>query len=121
MLALFATGQLAFFALASLVVYLFTFYFPCLAPLIHQVTRPNLRATAMALALFVVHVLGNAPGPALAGWLSDQTGDLRIGLAGALSAALGAALLALWGARFVARDSRRMLDQLRLESDAPPT
>ncbi len=34
-----------FLALATLAVYLFAFYLPCLAPLIHQVTRPEQRAT----------------------------------------------------------------------------
>lgn len=101
-----------FLILATLAVYLFAFYLPCLAPLIHQVTRPERRATAMGLCLFVIHILGNAPAPALVGRLSDQTGDLRLGLASTLSVALLGAAIGLWGTRFVGRDTQAMLAQL---------
>ena len=101
-----------FLLLATLAVYFFAFYLPCSAPLIQQVTRPELRATAMGLGLFFVHILGNAVAPALVGWLSDQSGNLRLGLALALLAALLGALIALWGTRFVGRDSQAMLDRL---------
>jgi hypothetical protein len=99
-------------SLAALTVYLYSFYFPCLAPLLHQVTPPLLRATALGLGLFLIHALGNAPAPALVGWLSDRTGDLRYGLAGALSLALVAGLAGLWGTRFVARDTTQMAQKL---------
>jgi predicted MFS family arabinose efflux permease len=101
---------------AALTVYLFTFYFPCLAPLVHQVTRPRLRATAMALGLFIVHILGNAPAPAMVGWLSDRTGSLRSGLGGVLFLALLAGLVGLWGTRFVQRDTERMWHRLEKET-----
>jgi predicted MFS family arabinose efflux permease len=101
-----------FLLLATLAVYFFAFYFPCSAPLIQQVTRPGLRATAMGLGLFFVHILGNAVAPALVGWLSDQSGNLRLGLALALLTALLGALIALWGTRFVGRDTQAMLDRL---------
>jgi predicted MFS family arabinose efflux permease len=110
--ALFVQDRTLFFALAALAVFLFTFYFPCLAPLVHQVTRPQLRATAMGLGLFVIHILASAPAPAFVGWLSDRSGDLRLGLAGVLLTALVGSLIGLWGARFVERDTRRMLASL---------
>jgi MFS transporter, Spinster family, sphingosine-1-phosphate transporter len=112
--AVFASNTVLFLALAILAVYLFTFYFPCLAPLVHQVTRPELRATAMGIGLFVVHILGNAVAPTLVGWLSDQMGDLRLGLASALLAALLGAFIALWGTRFVGRDTQAMLNHLQI-------
>ncbi len=101
-----------FLILATLAVYLFAFYLPCLAPLIHQVIRPERRATALGVCLFVIHILGNAPAPALIGHLSDQTGDLRLGLVSALSVALLGAAIGLWGTRFVERDTRAMLARL---------
>lgn len=111
--ALFVPDTPLFLGLAAGAVFLFAFYLPCLAPLVHQVTRPELRATAMGLALFAIHILGSATAPALAGWLSDRTGDLRLGLAAALSVALVGALVALWGSRFAAQDTRRLLDHLQ--------
>jgi MFS family permease len=113
LLAVFVPNTPLFLVLATLAVYLFTFYFPCLAPLVHQVTRPELRATAMGVGLFLVHILGSAVAPALVGWLSDRTGDLRLGLALALLPALLGAVIALWGTRFVGRDTHAMLDHLQ--------
>jgi MFS-type transporter involved in bile tolerance (Atg22 family) len=83
---------------------------------LHQVTHPLLRATALGLGLFLIHILGNAPAPALVGWISDRTGDLRFGLASTLSVALLAGLVGLWGTRFVARDSRQMVKRLAAQS-----
>ena len=110
--AIFVNNTVPFFILAMLAVFCFTFYFPCLAPLLHQVTRPELRATAMGLYLLIVHLLGNAVAPALIGWLSDEAGDLRLGLAAALVLALVGALIGFWGLRFVGRDTRAMLHEL---------
>jgi MFS family permease len=112
MAALFVSNNSLFFVLAALAVYLFTFYFPCLAPLIHQVTHPRLRATAMGLGLFIVHLLGNATAPAVVGWLSDRSGSLRVGLAAAMGVALLGAAVGLWGTRFVARDTEAAMSQL---------
>jgi len=116
--ALFVPDTTWFLGLAAGAVFLFAFYLPCLAPLVHQVTRPELRATAMGLALFAIHILGNAVAPALVGWFSDRTGDLRLGLAAALSVALVGALVALWGSRFVGQDTQRLLDHLQRSAGA---
>ncbi|HFD39847.1 MAG TPA: MFS transporter [Anaerolineae bacterium] len=110
--AVFAPDLIPFIVLASLAVFLFAFLFPCLPPLAYQVIRPQLRATAMGLYLLAAHILGNAVAPPLIGWISDRTGDLRLGLASALLLALVGALVGLWGMRFVARDSRAMQDRL---------
>lgn len=105
-----------FVLLATAAVYLFSFYFACLAPLIHQVTRPAQRATAMGLYLLLAHILGNAIAPALIGWVSDQTGDLRLGMTAVLILALLGALVGFWGTRFVATDTRRMLEHLQVSA-----
>jgi MFS family permease len=114
--AVLAPGRSAFLILSSLGVFLFTFYFPCLAPLIHQVSRPRLRATALALYLLLAHILGNAIAPPLVGWLSDRTGDLRLGMAGVLMFAFVGALIGFWGLRFVDGDTRAMLERLEAEA-----
>jgi predicted MFS family arabinose efflux permease len=110
--ALFVPGPALSLGLAALTVYLYSFYFPCLAPLLHQVTRPVLRATGLGLGLLLIHILGSAPAPALVGWVSDKTGDLRYGLAGALSVSVLAGLIGLWGTRFVSGDTQQMVEQL---------
>lgn len=94
----------------------FTFSIPCVGPLIHQVTQPRLRATAVAVYLLVVHIFGNATAPAVVGWLSDQSGDLRLGMVVAPLMALLSSALGLWGTRFVGQDGKRMRTRLRVEA-----
>ncbi len=95
--------------------YAFTFSSPCVAPLVHQVTRPNLRATATALYLLVIHTLAYALAPAVIGWLSDQTGNLRLGMVAAPPVALAGGLVGLWGTRFVAQDAQAVTAHLRAQ------
>ena len=114
--AVLVTGRVPFVILGSLAMYAFTFSIPCIAPLIHQVTRPRLRATAMAVYLFVVHTLGNATAPALIGWLSDRSGDLRLGMILAPMMALASGLVGLWGTRFVGEDAEEMEACLQAEA-----
>jgi fucose permease len=90
----------------------FALSLPCIAPLLHQVCVPGLRATAMGFYLLVVHTFGNATAPALIGWLSDQTGNLRLAVLAAPVVALAGGLLGLWGTRFVEPDARAMRAQL---------
>jgi predicted MFS family arabinose efflux permease len=114
--AVLVTGRVPFVILGGLAMYAFTFSIPCIAPLIHQVTRPRLRATAMAVYLFVVHTLGNATAPAVIGWLSDRSGDLRLGMILAPVMALVSGLVGLWGTRFVGEDAEEM--RVRLQGEA---
>jgi fucose permease len=66
----------------------------------------------MGVYLLVVHTLGNGPAPALIGWLSDQTGDLRLAVLAAPLMALIGGLIGLWGTRFVEPDAEAMRAQL---------
>jgi MFS family permease len=114
--AVLVSGRVPFVILGGLAMYAFTFSIPCIAPLIHQVTRPRLRATAMGVYLLVVHTLGNATAPAVIGWLSDQSGDLRLGMIVAPVMALASGLVGLWGTRFVGRDAEEMRARLQAEA-----
>mgnify|MGYP000041583259 CR=1 FL=1 len=103
----------AFVWFSALALYFYTFYFPCMGPLMHQVTLPTMRAAVFGFYLFLVHILGSAPAPALVGWVSDQIGDLRIGVILAPLIALVGSTAAFWGSRYVGEDARRMQERLR--------
>lgn len=59
----------------------------------------NLRASAMAGQLLMIHVLGDLPSPKLIGIISDHS-NLRVGLAATLIAMAVAAVIFFIGARF---------------------
>jgi len=60
-----------------------------------------IRATAIAVELFVIHALGDVPSPQIIGWVSDHS-NLRIGLAVTLLAMLASAASLFWGAGYAA-------------------
>ena len=90
----------------------------CTGPLnavIQDVIAPNMRATAVGLALLLAHLLGDAAAPSIIGLISDHaslgtalmvTGPTFLFLAG---------LVCLIGLKTVARDMRRMQEQLRIQ------
>jgi MFS family permease len=110
--AVFAPSRLVFVALSALAMIAFALSLPCTAPLLHQVCAPRLRATAMGLYLLVVHTFANATAPALIGWLSDRTGDLRVAVLAAPLVAMAGGLVGLWGTRFVGPDTEAMRARL---------
>jgi predicted MFS family arabinose efflux permease len=73
--------------------------------IIANVSRPEVRATAYAVNIFIIHALGDAISPAVVGAVSD-----RVGLSTAFWVAPGALLLAalfcFWGMRTYAADAR---------------
>jgi predicted MFS family arabinose efflux permease len=75
--------------------------------IIANVSRHEVRATAYAANIFVIHALGDAISPAIAGFISD-----RLGLAAAFWIAPGAlglaALFCFWGMRHFASDIARL-------------
>jgi MFS family permease len=71
-----------------------------------NVTRPQIRASAFAINIFVIHALGDAVSPAIIGFIADHS---RAGLAAGFLAVsafvfLGGVLW-LWGIRYLARDT----------------
>ncbi len=68
---------------------------PLNAALVNSVSAP-IRATAIAVNLFTIHLLGDAFSPLLIGYISDRT-DLRMGMVAMIVAvALSGGILALW-------------------------
>jgi fucose permease len=72
-----------------------------------------MRAAVFGFYLFLVHILGSAPAPAIVGWVSDTIGDLRFGVIVAPLIALVGSAVAFWGSRYIEEDERRMLEHLR--------
>jgi MFS family permease len=74
-----------------------------------NVTHPQIRASAFAINIFVIHALGDAVSPSIIGLIADHYGGRKTGLqAGFLAVSafvfLGG-LLWLWGIRYLARDT----------------
>jgi len=70
---------------------------PLNAAIVNAVSAP-IRSTAIAVELFMIHALGDAPSPRIIGWVSDHS-SLRMGLAVTLVALLISGTLLLTGAR----------------------
>jgi len=95
------------FTTANITVYLVTLFaaelliFTCTAPInskLIDLVPPGMRAAAMALCIFTIHLLGDVPSPTLIGWISDrstiQQGVLVIPVAVVVSGAIW--ILAAW-------------------------
>jgi len=79
---------------------------------IQDVIAPNMRATAVGLALLLAHLLGDAAAPTVIGLISDRT---SLGVALLVTAPIFlflAGLVCLLGVKTVASDMRRMQEQL---------
>ncbi len=71
---------------------------PLNAAIVNSVAAP-VRSTAIAIELFIIHALGDAPSPRLIGWVSDHS-SLPMGLALTLVAMLISSGLLFLGARY---------------------
>jgi MFS family permease len=74
---------------------------PLNAALVNSVSAA-VRSTAIALNLFLIHALGDAPSPRLIGAVSDRA-SLRVGLALTLASMLVSAAILFFGSRFAPR------------------
>jgi MFS family permease len=69
-----------------------------------NVTHPNVRATAFALNIFLIHAFGDAPSPPILGHMADKFGwNASFGLVTATTAAGG--VFWILGARYLQRDT----------------
>lgn len=109
MLLAFPAALLAFYGpvswmYASLYVaefFLFLNTGPLNAAIVNSVS-PEIRATAVGVNLFIIHILGDVPSPLLIGLISDHS-SLRAGFSVALIAMLLSAAILFYGARFAPR------------------
>ncbi len=105
-LAIFSTQPL-FYGLGLFAACFLLFLNPgVLTTVIVSVAGVSRRATALALNIIIIHLVGDVPSPFLIGWLSDLAG-LQYGVSLALLALAGSAGLLLSGIAVVAPDLAR--------------
>jgi MFS family permease len=72
-----------------------------------NVTAPNIRATAFAINIFLIHALGDAISPTLIGVLSDRTGSMTNAFLLVGIAMVVAGVVWLVGARYLDQDTAK--------------
>jgi len=72
---------------------------PLNAAIVNSVSA-RIRARALAISIFLLHLLGDVPSPQLIGYISERTNSLQKGFIPALIAAALSGVVLLYGARF---------------------
>jgi len=97
-MAIYLTGQVMFPAMFVAEFFLLLNTGPVNAALVNSVA-PGIRATAMAINIFVIHLLGDAVSPTLIGRISDMS-SLQVGFWATFVAAGLSGVILIYGARF---------------------
>lgn len=100
--AIYTMGPLMFPAMFIAVFFVLVGTGPTNAALVNSVSA-NVRSTALAVNVFVIHLLGDAFSPTLIGRISDKTGSLQIAFWVAFAAAGLSGAILLFGAKFAPR------------------
>ena len=75
-----------------------------------NVTRPAVRASAFAINIFMIHLLGDAVSPPLVGWITGlANGNMNVGFATVSVAMALSGLFWIAGSRFLKRDTEAVL------------
>src|SRR6266566_7214490 len=69
-----------------------------------NVTKPGVRATAFAVNIFIIHLLGDAAAPPLIGAVADRT-NLNVAFFVVSAMMFVAGVFWFWGAKYLARDT----------------
>jgi sugar phosphate permease len=104
---IYSQGTLMLLAMGAAIFAIFFNNGPLNAAVVESVS-PRIRASAIAVNLFLIHVLGDEPSPPLIGWISDRTGSMQHAFLPAVFAVLGAAAILFYGMRFA--PERQMKD-----------
>jgi MFS family permease len=100
--AIYTRGRLMFPAIFAAVFFILIGTGPTNAALVNSVSA-SIRSTALAVNVFVIHLLGDAFSPTLIGRISDKTGSLQIAFWVAFIAAGISGVILLYGAKFAPR------------------
>src|SRR5947209_2050516 len=104
--AIYVRGRLVFPAIFAAVFFILIGTGPTNAALVNSVSA-SIRSTALAVNVFVIHLLGDAFSPTLIGRISDKTGSLQTAFWVAFAAAAISGLILLYGARYAPRLNAR--------------
>ena len=100
--AVYVSGSLMFPAIFAAVFFILVGTGPTNAALVNSVDA-GIRSTALAVNVFVIHLLGDAISPLVIGAISDRTGSLQVAFWVAFVAAGVSGVILLYGARFAPR------------------
>jgi MFS family permease len=100
--AIYASGRSMFPAIFAAVFFILIGTGPTNAALVNSVSA-SIRSTALAVNVFIIHLLGDAFSPTLIGRISDKTGSLQTAFWVAFAAAGISGLILLYGAKFAPR------------------
>jgi len=100
--AIYVRGRLMFPAIFAAVFFILVGTGPSNAALVNSVSA-RIRSTALAVNVFIIHLLGDAFSPMLIGKISDRTGSLQTAFWAAFAAAAISGAIFLSGARFAPR------------------
>ena len=100
--AIYLMGPLMFPAMFVAVFFVLVGTGPTNAALVNSVSA-SIRSTALAVNVFVIHLLGDAFSPTLIGRISDRTGSLQVAFWVAFAAAGLSGVILLYGAKYAPR------------------
>lgn len=98
--AIYAHGTVMLVAMGAAIFMIFFNTGPLNAAVVDSVSA-RIRSSAIAVNLFLIHVLGDAPSPPLIGYVSDRTHSLQTGFLVTIVAVVISAAILLYGARYV--------------------
>jgi MFS transporter, Spinster family, sphingosine-1-phosphate transporter len=104
--AIYTGGRFMFPAIFAAVFFILIGTGPTNAALVNSVNA-GIRSSALAVNVFVIHLLGDAFSPALIGRISDKTGSLQVAFWVAFVAAGISGVILLYGAKFAPRFQAR--------------
>jgi MFS family permease len=101
-MTVYVTGKPMYAAMFTAIFLLLIGTAPTNAALVNSV-GPKIRSTALAVNIFIIHLLGDAFSPTLIGTISNKTGSLQKGFWAAFVAAALSGGILIYGAKFAPR------------------
>ncbi len=103
----------------GLAVFFLVLYVGSVNAVIHNVVHPSLRATAVAIFVFLIHLGGDAVSPAIVGLISDRRQSLQAAMLLLPIMIFFAGLIALAAASLIGGDMRRVEHSLAVVTSEP--